>query len=690
MLGKFSPTMLARAMSATTMTGAPSSIMSTTTGAHTSSSNSTFSLSARPLATSSLASHDDDVAMGPYSPVNPLSSVVSSFLLPMSSEYTSFYNAELGHAEMRTWLRMNGCMQYQQQGSGTKKKGLSAAAATTTQSPVVVTHHGTCAVAEGGCHTVMINHSAHNNCTATAITNGSAMTATSPTLDRTHLLMDGGVAIVRDDQMSGFLGSYALSVMNKDPISVSEQRSPVFRMHWDFDIFEPSAPILQDELVEFVHVLQHDIGRFYSAHYDDASLQTLLLTCVMIRDPVQERNGWSTGMHVVMPNVWVRPEQALQMRVSNIVALQSAFMEVYPQWNWNKVVDEAIYISNGLRMPHSHKYEECPNCRNVDEKKINCANCNAHGKVSVGRIYKPVAVLLGDGALQTYLTMRITSNPATCLQYCIIRCPLDACETPHWEPYVGCPQYVPPPEKPTRRRNTQQQQTTTFDSDFVDMSAFAPSALLSVNPADLGMPEFAEDRKAFNSQMKKKTPIDRDSLQWRCIEQLARRSFPHAPYQDIYIKDIYTNTQQTYYVARTAGAGSSYCMNIDGDHRHNTIYFYITDRGICQRCWCRCDTLAGRKFGFCRDYKSNVSPMTTNEKQILFGASVGLLSSSGANKKRSTGVDFMATVGPNTEQNMVSRLENMAQEFRLRRMELEKQMQKADNGKAPARKRVKL
>jgi len=565
------------------------------------------------------------------------------------------------------WLRRNRCMQLQQDqlASGNKRRGAATAAP-----PVMVmraypqSHH---------------QQNMGVTTTPTAVTPSAAPAADAATY--THLLMNGmngGIAYVSDDLMSGFLGAYACSVQNDDAsISVSEQRSPVFRMHWDVDIHDASA-VGKDELVQFVRILQADCKQFFAA-YSPEQQHTLMLACVLIRDAVQESDGaWSTGMHVVLPNVWVTSEQALRMRTSNLAALSTACALSRPVWNWNNIIDEQVYLENGLRMPYSHKYKNCPDCGNVKERRIHCTNTQClknHGKIDIGRVYRPVTVLWGDGTVHSSLATRVSANPAICLEHCIIRCPLDTQPTPHWEAYVGCPQYVPPPEK-KQRRSTAAAGSASASSGKQNYGANGSNGG--------GATDFAEDRKAFNAQMKKKTPIERDSLQWDCIAQMARRSFPQAPYGEIVIKDAYMNTNQTYYIARTMGRGSSFCMNLGDDHKNNTIYFYITERGICQRCWCRCDTLERRKNGLCRDFKSMPKPLTQNEKQILFGGS-------GGGRVRQGGDKMMINhVGPNTSDSLLAQLDAISQTFRVRKNELAKEIRRTDQGTPPARKRVKL
>jgi hypothetical protein len=59
-------------------------------------------------------------------------------------------------------------------------------------------------------------------------------------------------------------------------------------------------------------------------------------------------------------------------------------------------------------------------------------------------------------------------------------------------------------------------------------------------------------------------------------------------------------------------------MNISREHNSNSIYFYIDKNSISQKCFCRCDTTAGRKFGKCAFYRSGLYPIETSIKKILF------------------------------------------------------------------------
>jgi len=55
---------------------------------------------------------------------------------------------------------------------------------------------------------------------------------------------------------------------------------------------------------------------------------------------------------------------------------------------------------------------------------------------------------------------------------------------------------------------------------------------------------------------------------------------------------------------------SRYCENIERNHASNHVWFLIEGDNITQKCFCRCETMKGRRRGFCKDFygRSHVLP----------------------------------------------------------------------------------
>jgi len=80
------------------------------------------------------------------------------------------------------------------------------------------------------------------------------------------------------------------------------------------------------------------------------------------------------------------------------------------------------------------------------------------------------------------------------------------------------------------------------------------------------------------------------------------------------IKRIFCSENNNVYIIWTK---SKYCLNILRDHNSCGIYFKLNKDGICQKCFCKCDTMEGRKYGYCRDFSSTIIPCTPHLQKLL-------------------------------------------------------------------------
>jgi hypothetical protein len=70
--------------------------------------------------------------------------------------------------------------------------------------------------------------------------------------------------------------------------------------------------------------------------------------------------------------------------------------------------------------------------------------------------------------------------------------------------------------------------------------------------------------------------------------------------------------KETYLVS----TNSKYCENLKRSHSSNHVWFYISGSVIAQKCFCRCETIRGRRDGFCKDFygRKHVLPPKIVEK----------------------------------------------------------------------------
>ncbi len=80
---------------------------------------------------------------------------------------------------------------------------------------------------------------------------------------------------------------------------------------------------------------------------------------------------------------------------------------------------------------------------------------------------------------------------------------------------------------------------------------------------------------------------------------------------------------------------SKYCENLQREHSSNHVWFIISGSVISQKCFCRCETLRGRRDGFCKDFSG---------RRHKLPVSLGVASGSGASgSKKKTGTTLNLT-----------------------------------------------
>ena len=89
-------------------------------------------------------------------------------------------------------------------------------------------------------------------------------------------------------------------------------------------------------------------------------------------------------------------------------------------------------------------------------------------------------------------------------------------------------------------------------------------------------------------------------------------------YNTINVKNI-TMVKDTFCIT----TDSKYCTNLDKEHRSTHIYFVVyKNKKIYQKCFCKCSTTEGRKYGLCSKYRSK--PMNLSHR--VFGELVNSFS----------------------------------------------------------------
>ena len=106
--------------------------------------------------------------------------------------------------------------------------------------------------------------------------------------------------------------------------------------------------------------------------------------------------------------------------------------------------------------------------------------------------------------------------------------------------------------------------------------------------------------------------LDRSSIEYRTIIDYFRNTI--MGYSERDIKRIYVSDNKKIYLLNSR---SKYCQNLGRNHNSEHIYFLLSKDGLVQKCFCRCNTMDGRKDGYCKDYSSNKIPCSAHLNKIL-------------------------------------------------------------------------
>jgi hypothetical protein len=262
-----------------------------------------------------------------------------------------------------------------------------------------------------------------------------------------------------------------------------------------------------------------------------------------------------SGFHLVWPKIWLTVETAKTIRNLIIEKLLSTFNERDSINEWADVVDLAVYEDNGLRMVGCRKMGFCKSCKNKKDFKADCVTCKGTGKIDENRVYSPRSIL--NCSDKGYLT-KLKSDIFV-------------------------------------------QLVETSIYNYADL----PETKLIKSLPEVVSVKKTTTKKVYDSKQ------DESMVK---IENFIKKNFKE--YSKARIKKLTKDpTEQKYY----AEPCDNFCMNVDRCHTSSSVYFQITPTGICQRCYCRKDSIEGRKNGPCGSYSSKLVPLSRQLQSFLFG-----------------------------------------------------------------------
>jgi hypothetical protein len=452
---------------------------------------------------------------------------------------------------------------------------------------------------------------------------------TQPANTWTHLIMSGefggGFKLDQTEENEReFLYNYARDIKNGVIHYIIEKRTTFFHFHMDFDI-KRKIPIPPTDEEKHVLILMSDMVECVKKFYPSTTSISRFDVVVCYFSANNK-----IGIHPLFPNLIVNTSQAMDIRnylVSYFISKYGDMAGI--QNSWEEILDTSIYDANGLRLVGSHKTEVCPDCKQSGLRKRTysqqqqqqqqqqqhdipvCDRCNGHMKLDGGRQYMP-KYYLRDGKIHEEWTRKVrrgldiiirddTGKKRAVIELCSIRCPLINESSSGFaivnEQMIRSTTITPRPQSP--RESLYRQIDTEYGT--------------------YKMPE--EDFKGM-AKWKQKQFISPNSEIFRLLQDyIHSKSFP-SYWRNLHIHNIFTNSKQSFYIMNIRGEGQRYCLNNrNGNHKSNSIYFYITSEGMYQRCFCSCQTTENRKHGMCENFSSDKITLPTRIENLLFPSS---------------------------------------------------------------------
>lgn len=153
----------------------------------------------------------------------------------------------------------------------------------------------------------------------------------------THVLMDGGILFVPPEETRDFYQACVDAINLGTKLYVVEQKTERFKFFVDLD-YKAQEKLADDDLLQFCSIIHK-------------ALETPSRCLIARARPRPVAEGLvKSGVHIHWPDLIVTRTQALNFRTKIITSLAADFA-----FDWNKIIDPAVYGGSGLRMLWSHK-----------------------------------------------------------------------------------------------------------------------------------------------------------------------------------------------------------------------------------------------------------------------------------------------------------------------------------------------
>lgn len=377
----------------------------------------------------------------------------------------------------------------------------------------------------------------------------------------THLKLNGGKFIIPNNKINKFYKLYAKDIDNDIKHYICEIKSETYKLFMDVDLLD-NEELTDDRILKYSRLI-HEVVVHYYGH-----INPYVIVCTTTPKPVSHNdyNYIKTGIHLIWPDIITSSEHVFWLRdaIIQYLRMNEPDRELYDPWE--KVIDEHVYKQNGLRMIYSNKMAFCKICKKTDT----CSLCNKTGKYHEGRPYIPYRIINNNNEITIPKYNKLEAIKITSI---------------------------------------------TTDKNVTEFLHKHPSWLdkTDIQKFKHQKRKLGEEDNEGSMKLNFRKKLSTDTEVVKLLQQFVNRNIPN--YNDVKLIDMHGCGNNDYYVIRT---DSSYCMNLEREHKSNTIYFYVDKHSIYQKCFCNCETIINRKYGVCKDYRSSPYKLPLNILKLLY------------------------------------------------------------------------
>ena len=425
---------------------------------------------------------------------------------------------------------------------------------------------------------------------------GNARTAT-------HVAMNNGRFFISEEHEAEFLRWYAVTVSLHKKIWFVEQLTPVFRYFVDLD-FCHLAGLHERCIHATAKVVQRAVRKFYPCVNTDDCVEIVkpagkatekaadvlrTIVCTTNYKFISPKDGKpemvKTGVHMLWPNIYLTRDDALNIRETIVVDLETEFgKRVFPLNPWHDVVDVSVYGSgnsgtkgSGLRMLGSRKTDACYVCKGRRKVKADgdktCDKCLGWGKLDTGRAYFALCVL------DSYGERDLAAEAAYHKDMHLLM--VDSKVRSYFTERPAAPAVVVPEHAPRHLLSNKRGRATLAERDA---------------GAGVKRPLDPSLRSANKCELRNSAP------EWDLLLNIVR-GLGDGVYKSVTLAKVTLDAKKTQYVVHISGENCRFCHNIKREHASNRIYFVVDAAGIAQRCHDSATVATEEmQYGLCKDY----------------------------------------------------------------------------------------